>query len=491
MAETSLDQTVYKEKTATVNPFDFDPEKSKNAFNHLISEDSKQVRNIFFRQQVLYERYQQSGLDTSQDLAPLAKNKNFPGNFSLLEDEKLRTSLTPDTRQALENLVNNYPDQLLQLNIPDFAHPTAEEQAELDTIMDAIEGAVYDHELFNKHWEQRREKLQEIDKRQQQLKLIWLEENLGAYFYESTPLNGEIAEIIHTQLFESSFLCKEALYYQTTLSEAVAFITHIAPSLQSVAEKLRDEVVLMKSTRRKPFGREENYWRDQLEGFSFVDIEGIPFVTVRGTATTDTPHDRDHVIKVVVMGHELFHGITERLLQISSSGIGERLQYLKKESGQHAVANLERVIEEGVSIAFEFEALSRVQRFSQSEAVLDSVRDYTRYRLENIKKANRQWSEQKRTFKDYESGNDFIIETDEISALAYSEGTKLAIALRRNGWTLNDLPELLEHVQTEVVTETGDSNSNAIYGVAIERNPSAKTSYAKITERIRTLKKND
>ena len=122
-------------------------------------------------------------------------------------------------------------------------------------------------------------------------------------------------------------------------------------------------------------------------------------------------------------------------------------------------------------------------------------------RLSRLKESNRLMQIEDESGEINNNGDgDGKIPTSDIGRLAYSEGTKLAIGLKRGGWTLNNLPRLVDKIKAVVATELGSDNPDKIFEVATSRNlppyqrtgvhESEQSIYTRIIRKIKKLRVN-
>lgn len=178
--------------------------------------------------------------------------------------------------------------------------------------------------------------------------------------------------------------------------------------------------------------------------FSWWYAEFDKKVTITIPPFLSSSADETYAEDVIVMAHELMHAVLSKLLHIQ---IDSRYRH-----GKQAKSTLGIAIHEGVSIAVEHELLNILSKDGDGDKTMQRVANqFGIARLKDLRKSNRQLRRENRSEPIL---FDFFDKTSALrdTGIAYSEGAKLAIALRRNGWRISDLPILVSKI-SEKVTE--------------------------------------
>ncbi len=201
---------------------------------------------------------------------------------------------------------------------------------------------------------------------------------------------------------------------------------------------------------------------------------------------------------LIVTAHELMHAVVSEKLGIPTG------YHLSAFEQKEVLGTLGRTIHEGISISVEHLLLTAFER-DQTE-LWQAADNVGSERLKYVYKVNRYWNrEQLQKLADQHQ-----VELPQVwqTAVSYSEGAKLALALRRNGWTLSDLPRLIDEINMIIRKKIGKKNPVDWAKVVVERTPQPpefiahskrlsalfrqvfKPDYQKVISAIRELKPN-
>lgn len=164
---------------------------------------------------------------------------------------------------------------------------------------------------------------------------------------------------------------------------------------------------------------------------------------------------------LMVTAHELMHAVISEKLGIPTGF------HLSAFEHKEVMGTLGRTIHEGISISVEHLLLTAFER-DQTE-LWQAADNVGSERLKYVYKVNRYWNRDRLQ----ELANQQQVKLPQVwqTAVSYSEGVKLALALRRNGWTLADLPQLIDEIKSVISKKTGKKNPNDWARVVVERTP--------------------
>lgn len=213
-----------------------------------------------------------------------------------------------------------------------------------------------------------------------------------------------------------------------------------------------------------------------LQDWSFKEQEGVKVITVGALRSSEDSSDfRD--LELIAMSHEFFHAVIQHIWSANA----KELESFMRESD----TDLLTVIHECMTIALEYVLLND----EQTQFVSDEAATFGAERMSYIRQSARAAAKLRKE----KNGSMQLF-----SELAYTEGAKLAIALKRNGWTLNDLPLFFEQITTIIRAEIKASDHPSLASILItkDKSPSGAqeyskqlSSYTKIMTKIRSLKK--
>ncbi len=185
---------------------------------------------------------------------------------------------------------------------------------------------------------------------------------------------------------------------------------------------------------------------------------------------------------VLVTAHELLHSlIGGKLIDMNGTAYHESTKRNHK-------GILGRVIHEACTLALEYLIQNQSNENEAQDPAWKTIAEFGAGRMRAVREANRlripaTFAEAAKTLEQPD------LQLSDLDTVVYSEGAKLAIALRRNGWKLTDLPELLERIDTTVVTITDYGDSTEWSKIFITKSENGvPTEYEKVIQALRQLK---
>lgn len=301
--------------------------------------------------------------------------------------------------------------------------------------------------------------------------------------FEATPIAIEWAN-------NRAKLKQEALYFFFVLQQAIDSLMRIIPSLSATLVELVPYIVLTRSkVPELPRSFDSNY-------ISVGPLHGIKVQKPNHKSEIDYRHP----FRVLASGHELLHSIVTMQLGVPARIPGYSKRYAwapqsyeeAERFRREAHGNLCRVILEAAGLAYEHEFLSQVFFHSEFDAGIEQLEKFARARVRHFRRANHLWlpDYRKRLGLDNEASSrqKNFFTPEKFPELNYSEGFQLAVALRRNGWQLSELPEIIERIRQEIPPE----DALHTVGETLLYTPIShqkKSPYVKIIQQIRPLEK--
>lgn len=466
----SPEQVAFQEQT--FNPLDFDLEKRKGLFEALLSTPLKIV-------EITKAAYQKNGNQFDSQSVPISEQPFLTGNYYYTDeygDREVPIELIPN----LEDLINNHPEIVLSLDIPTEKR-----------------GAIFDRKPRpNRSLPSIEERAAAAKKKQeldQKRKLFFTTEPIAsALKCNYDELSNWAASSILKDLESAQTQLRETIYWQTTLYEAAKLIIEIAPSLrEKVSTIITETPVIIVSKGLKLIQNKPLRNRSTFSDTNNWMIEGrnsaVSFrkTVVVESANSDQLHGPDHVMRLLIVAHELMHVITQELLdEISPEEksfpsirrIGEKIKQMLTgvKSASINISNLLNTLHESISLALEHEVITRALEQTKGQEEQDELKSWGETRLQFVRESNLDDPNNKE------------------SRLAYSEGTRLAIALRRNGWQISDLPDLLQAINNVVQPQPGQTLIETLLSASINKGKDGENSrYQSFLKAIRSLKKNE
>jgi len=459
-----------------VNPFDQSADHQKRSFEKLL-------QNPVLVNQIVdwYARNYEQLLETDTAITdfsrtPLAANDFFPGKISPYKlryfykqnpELALKTILILNSNPSLCLDVDNLPSIPLIPKAPNYMKKLIEECLVPSKQAGDVKQSVVSLDL---------ERQKQTALATQKLRNI-----LGFREDESTLKElSEIARLmrqIHDPL-------KEALYFRFVLDQAVKAIEQFAPSLNPYVTQVLEKLILLKSSMSDT---------DESIDLSTEKMGAFFAISVQKDLYTDD-FDQNHSFRILSMGHELLHAAVFVILEITRNAQmmtntddkNELHHHQPKKENLVTWANLEAVIFEGISLAFEYELVRAVQKQTHDTTLLTRFTKHANNRIANIRNSNLYLSPQYR--QNMLTSGLQLPKIEDTGQLNYSEGAKLAIALRRNSWQLDDLPTLLKLFRTILIEEVGsDINSSDFHQIPVDLDKNSD--YQRIVSKIRRLKK--
>ena len=311
--------------------------------------------------------------------------------------------------------------------------------------------------------------------------------------------------LLMSKLHETQKVVSETVYFSSVLSAAGDLIVEVAPNLESMIEEVVEQILFTRIKRNQeqsPWGGSlgKISWKakdETLSGFSDeidAELDGWFFTKVNDSwciNVNDASFDLEnlqsgHALRTLIMAHELLHALVAYLFKFEKVLVQNTdLEGIDEQINEENPATLGRVILEGISLALEHEILQKV--LEQKNLDQDSLTQLTKFgqeRLAIIRKTHHLWQEKQRRVLTGDERQ--VVSPAQIEGLAYSDGVRLALALRRKDWTLNDLPELVDKVKALVGSELKDTDPDLL--MKIELSDDKESKYQKLFQDIRRLK---
>jgi|GEM_PF-3974420 len=465
----SPEQVAFQEQT--FNPLDFDLEKRRGLFEALLSTPLKIV-------EITKAAYQKNGNQFDGQSVPISEQPFLTGNY-YYTDEYGNREVPIELIPNLEDLINNHPEIVLSLDIPTEKRGAIFRERRPNHLPPSIEERTT-----------AAKKKQELD---QKRKLFFTTEPIAsALKCNYDELSNQAVSSILKDLESAQIQLRETIYWQTTLYEAAKLIIEIAPSLREKVSTIITETPVIivskglkliqnKSLRNRSTFSDTNNW--MIEGRN----SAVSFrkTVVVESANSAQLHGPDHIMRLLIVAHELMHVITQELLnEISQeensfsfiNKLGRRFNQIFTGSKPQSISNssLFNTLHEAISLVLEHEVITRALEQTKGQEEQDELKSWGETRLQYIRESN------------LDDPN------DKESRLAYSEGTRLAIALRRNGWQISDLPELLGAINDVIQPQPGQTLIEALLSANINKGKDGEDSrYQSFLKEIRSLKKNE
>lgn len=352
-----------------------------------------------------------------------------------------------------------------------------------------------------------------------------MQEVLLNTFGISSGLTEDALLEIYEKLTKANKHTHELVYFSRTVNQAKVLLSEIAPKLGPVLEQCVDELIICKEKPpeidRKLLGMgmppprlpkhlkiigdgqvaESAEQKSALENFQPLinRLQDNAYVrTTIGSYLNCSPQmalpeniELHHFQNVVVLAHELLHGVTAHLIkkQIDIPKAMRQKKFKKKFAG-----SLSRMIEEGISIAGETEIahfLLRIPGISTTDKA--SLEEFLTFRENDHRENTSFWKLSVRAA--FVGDDDPVPITGQIDVLSYSEGTLLARILERKGWKLNDIEDFIDQYTSVLKNEFGIKNISDTDSIPVNKQQELgwlfqrKTSkYLEVRRKIKKLK---
>lgn len=346
--------------------------------------------------------------------------------------------------------------------------------------------------------------------------------NLLKSFGLITELSADATFEVFTRISESNALTLELSHYRLMLREAVVALSELVPNLSSVFNDIESRVVLSRKVpfvTDKPHAKNGNnqkpsikkaqylassrsdihynvseeykkFWESNANWSEISLREGI-FIEVDNSTFDVHRSTQRYAEQIVIFAHEFIHSVVSYLLD----EILELKNFDENKNTTHA-SSLWHTIQEGISIAFETELTEYLlQSPDTNEQDKDQLFKWKLLRLEALRRAATHW--QKSVRRSFIGPDNTMPKPSDFGELSYSEGAKLALIFKKNGWQLSDLTFFLRQIKQVLYEEIGSSHMIDSLKVPVSKekevhwlfkNTTAK--YLKIRKRIRSLRPN-
>lgn len=455
---------------------------------------------------------------------PLLVDSNLPANQDWSE---FPAELVPD----LQQLVLDHPELLITLadEIKKTTHSTREQ-------INETRGSLYDEDRKprQKMWKLLDE-LEELESllRGEVVHRLWLHALVQAKKITAKEADAKVAEL-SAALELMGEAVKEKVYLAHCLEQAQQVLSYFAPSLAPLIKEVSSDVIFVREYRPmkkllpqlsldKKLSNQIRHSPNQLElqssqnkmaakpedelevamdkldsitrygdGWMANMVEGQPILFK--PKRIDAENKSHYVFHIMVAAHELLHLVMAKQFGFDQQPIqkSENSPTLNLEQQQEPKKyGFSRVLLEGISMGLEHLVLSNMEiNDGQDPELIAGAVAFGEYRVLSNRFANRFWSMQKRlAYGDPDSG--YVPATEELSRMTYSEGARLALALHRRGWTLDDIPDLVKQVTETVIAKTGITDVDEWEKQILLKRAGAdkqKSPYEQVIEAIRQLK---
>lgn len=332
---------------------------------------------------------------------------------------------------------------------------------------------------------------------------------LDETFGYSKELTGDTAEQIHRKLHDIKSTTNEVAYWSTILHEAARELLELAPSLRPIIPAILENTLIMRESKvrvgsfisipriKKVFRplqeyAGENISEDMRQNGEFTTRYGNEWkagkvgqifqLWVKEAAFSVDDVKKDYEIRKTIVLHELLHLITDRFL--SATANVESISRLDSEK-MHP-SSLYVVIQEGVSLAFELEYLrTRLEGNSLDETERTQLTEYRDIRMRYLRNGLEMWKPLTRIVL-------LGVPANEVPEIAYAEGARLALHFKNQGWTTNDLPDLLAQLKVLLNEELRIDNFLIARTIPVTKNSQDEgedqLKYVQIRQKMRKMR---
>jgi len=186
-----------------------------------------------------------------------------------------------------------------------------------------------------------------------------------------------------------------------------------------------------------------------------------------------------HPYLLQTLVHEMLHAYTHLQLEIPVYNPGWALRMetnilLNEEvtrSMRYRFSNLSEVINEAISLAFEVEIIAAILTYTEDHKAIIYLKLWLRHRVIFLRSVR-----DRKTDRDFDNN-------------AYYEAYSLAIQLKKNGWTLQDIPFLLCFVKNFTQITTGVKYSGEVLESIGYTTEWSDSTYQKIIQKLKKLER--
>lgn len=298
------------------------------------------------------------------------------------------------------------------------------------------------------------------------------------------PGEATYAQLAYTAGFmeKSRRELQKAMYAKFVLDQARDCILAIAPDLANDLDKTMQSVLPLTTD-------------SIVQQPASVKIANIHCVVMPDVTDMEQPIDSEHAVRLMMTGHEILHALVNDYLGLPPEKPGYRNRGLTDTLDPDEQDKLDRIksgslgrtLLEGISIAFEHELVEQVVQQTGDATSIEALNQIAQLRLQGIREVNRMLNPDYQAAHAAEFGLTEPLDPSTVDSFTYSEGARLAIYLRNQGWTLNDLPQLLDQIKAIVQEETGSYDGVHVCEIGINKDEGSE--YMRIVHRVRQLHK--
>lgn len=258
-------------------------------------------------------------------------------------------------------------------------------------------------------------------------------EELAKVFHITHASEASISSLALRIAEMASFL-KETCYWQFTIEKAAEILKHIAPNLSSYIDTAIQKTLLIKSRAAE---KEEIDWSMSVLGTLY------PLLLQSDYPAEDV--ENKHAFHLFVICHELLHMTVVELF------LDKNIKITKFSDNK---VDLFSIILEAISVGNEPAVIEYLHKAGLPEEAKHMVEEFVKLRLSTLRQAHKITNESAyrklllQTVEDTSDEADHLyVPLEDRTSIRYSQGVRLAIALKNRGWTINDLPEFAVKVR--------------------------------------------
>jgi hypothetical protein len=438
-----------EQNTLENSPFDLSVEIVRSEYDEIIrsSDNLNTVISWYLKN---YQSFHEAGIKDDQIKGNiLAASGVFPGR---LKADGVYSRISIDITQQLVDIVNFDPQILYKVpHVPEAVSP-----------MDRLLAVRPDLDIARRLFGEERKNM--IEKQQKIRSENAHTADEMAKVLKMDKLTYDQASYISTYLESVKRVLDNSIYHYLVARKAVAIISGITPNVSGLAKDEFDKTLVATSS---------VLVNGEPDNITWVSLVGVNILTMFDTSDLKSQDFyRGYQSRVLDAVHEFSHGITTTLL------FGDGPLRITDTEGW-VEASLHSVIGEGVAIAYEYETLKRVNMHTKDKRQLEEINTFGKNRVVRLREVNRDASETKaknrsRPLQTYKT-------------VVYPEGSRLALALRGNGWDLNDLPQITSAIKEVVKDSQGRDDISTFRSIGVDRNVASQ--YMKIIDQIRHIEK--